>query len=449
MLTLRDLDFDLNEKGQELEPTLVQAQQHILWAEHLVIIHPVWWATMPALLKGWIDRVMRCGFAFQERDDGEYEGLLQGRSATMISTLDTPLWVYRWILGAPSVRALRDGTLGFCGIRPVKVRLLSILRDSTPEMRRRWLQGARQVGAELDRTLRSGWRPRMRVWLQALRPQFYLFPWMALTAGAVSGSAASGRTFYWRAYLLGWAGAWLVEGMSVITNEIHDAKTDAANRNSGPFTGGSRVLAEGALSECQLRSGRKVAAWGLCIVVLLAVLIPGANLAGVFTLLPVALLLGLGYSAPPLKLAYRTCGEVVVAFTHSVLLVMLGHVSQGGGLALQPWLISAPMFFAILPSITLAGFPDLEADSACGKQTLVARFGRRTAVKFALATTVVAAAMSMILAPHPVWLMIAQCMHGSVLLVALSMFHQNPRAGRIDGLLMIALTYMFWFAWPH
>ncbi|MES2597445.1 MAG: NAD(P)H-dependent oxidoreductase [Verrucomicrobiota bacterium] len=262
-LTLRDLDFDLNEKGQGLEAALVHAQKQILWAEHLFIVHPVWWASMPALLKGWLDRTLTSGFAFAEREDGQYEGMLQGRSATLISTLDTPLWVFRWILGAPSVRALRDGTLGFCGIRPVNVLQFATIRDSSREARQRWVEQARLAGLKLDETLRSGWKPLSRAWFQALRPQFYLFPWLALTAGALSSSADSNKPFYWGTYLLAWAGAWLVEGMSVLTNDIHDVETDAANRNSGIFTGGSRVIIDGALSENQLRVGRNIAAWCL------------------------------------------------------------------------------------------------------------------------------------------------------------------------------------------
>ncbi len=179
-----------------------------------------------------------------------------------------------------------------------------------------------------------------------------------------------------------------------------------------------------------------------------AVILPGANLPGVFVLLPVALLLGLGYSAPPLRLAYHTCGEVVVAFTHSVLLVVLGHVSQGGGMTLQPWLFSLPMFFAILPSITLAGFPDKEADAAHGKKTLVVRFGHTVALKIAMAAVIIAGALRTLLLTNPLWLWIAIVVHGTILLFALVGFYRRPSSGRINGMLALALAYMFWFAWP-
>lgn len=76
---------------------------------------------MPALLKGFLDRILLPGWAF--REDGNaatgYRPLLEGRSAHLITTMDTPSWVYRLIYGRPGVRAMKVGTLRFCGIKPV------------------------------------------------------------------------------------------------------------------------------------------------------------------------------------------------------------------------------------------------------------------------------------------------------------------------------------------
>jgi putative NADPH-quinone reductase len=97
---------------------------------------------MPALLKGWLDRVLLSGFAFEERADGGWDGLLGGRSATLIATMDTPRWIFSGILHSCSIRALRDATLRFCGFGPVRVLLFSPIRTSTPEQRRLWLEQA-------------------------------------------------------------------------------------------------------------------------------------------------------------------------------------------------------------------------------------------------------------------------------------------------------------------
>jgi len=61
-------------KISELEPDLVQMQQDILWANHLVFVYPNWWATFPALLKGFIDRVFVSGFAFKYRENSPFLG---------------------------------------------------------------------------------------------------------------------------------------------------------------------------------------------------------------------------------------------------------------------------------------------------------------------------------------------------------------------------------------
>ncbi|WP_395738709.1 NAD(P)H-dependent oxidoreductase [Prosthecobacter sp.] len=453
-LALRELSFDLSHKGQPLEPGLVHARQELLWAQHIIIVYPVWWGTMPALLKGWLDRVLLPGFAFEEREDGGWEGLLAGRSATLIATMDTPRWIFALILHSCSVRALRDATLRFCGIRTVRTLLFSPVRTSTPAQRQLWLGQAAQAGSQLDVLLRTGWRPRLRAWLQALRPQFYFFPWLALTAGAVSAAAEKGTPLHWAPYLLCWAAAWLMEAIAVLTNEIHDLPTDKLNRNSGPFTGGSRVLVQNILTTQQLRSARTVSVVGItCILLLLPSLFPEVHSFDGITLLLVGLLLGIGYTAPPLKLAYRTLGELDVALTHSAMVILLGHISQGGHLLdLQPWVLAAPAFFAILPAIILAGFPDLEADVAVGKKTLAARFGRHAASITAIASTLLALGLHAALFVSPWWFHLPLLVHAGALILTLAAYLRHPHPGRINGLLALALSYMLWFVgspWFH
>src|SRR5690606_9081020 len=109
--------------------------------------------------------------------------------------------------------------------------------------------------------------------------------------------------------------------------------------------------------------------------------------------------LAIGYTAPPLKLSWRSLGELTVALTHSVCVVLWGYLLQGGapGHAF-PWLISAPLFLGILPAITLSAIPDMDADREAGKRTLAVRFGARRAKQLALAATVATALVSIPLA---------------------------------------------------
>jgi putative NADPH-quinone reductase len=107
---------------QPLEEDLVAAQEAIRWAEHLVFFYPVWWGTMPALLKGFIDRVFLPGFAFKYRSGSAlWDRLLTGRTGELIVTMDSPPWYYRWLAGQPGHRMMKKTVLEFCGVRPVSV----------------------------------------------------------------------------------------------------------------------------------------------------------------------------------------------------------------------------------------------------------------------------------------------------------------------------------------
>lgn len=155
MITIAELDFDPNlrygyRKRMELEPDLVQAQEAILWADHLVWVHPVWWGGLPALTKGFIDRVFLPGYAFKYRENSVFwDKLLKGRSAHIITTLDQPGWYYRLFFGRPSVNQLKRSALQFCGISPVKVSYIGIVKTADENKRKRWLDKVRKMGRAL------------------------------------------------------------------------------------------------------------------------------------------------------------------------------------------------------------------------------------------------------------------------------------------------------------
>ena len=145
ILHLKDLQFDLNlrngfSKDSELEHDLKMSQQKISWANHIVIIHPVWWGSIPALLKGFFDRVLLPGFAFKYKENSPmWDKLLTGKTGHIIYTCDTPIWFYKHIFNAPSVNQVKKRTLQFCGINPVKVTAIAPIRKSTQKFREDWL----------------------------------------------------------------------------------------------------------------------------------------------------------------------------------------------------------------------------------------------------------------------------------------------------------------------
>jgi putative NADPH-quinone reductase len=153
-IIISDLQFNPNlgmgyRKRTELEPDLLDAQEKIKWATHLVWIYPVWWGSLPALLKGFIDRVFLPGFAFQKRENSVWwDKLLTGKSAHIISTMDQPAWYYWLVYREPSNNAMKKLTLQFCGIHPVKVTSIGPLRLSKEAYRLNWLKKIEQLGFE-------------------------------------------------------------------------------------------------------------------------------------------------------------------------------------------------------------------------------------------------------------------------------------------------------------
>lgn len=155
VLRVGDLDFDpilhLGYKQiQTLEPDLLQAQADITWAQHLVFVYPIWWGGMPALLKGFIDRIFLPGFAFKYRKDSPmWDRLLSGRTAHLLVTMDSPPWYFRWIARMPGHNQMRRTILEFCGIKPVKIDSFGPVRGSTPEQRATWLSKVRTTASKL------------------------------------------------------------------------------------------------------------------------------------------------------------------------------------------------------------------------------------------------------------------------------------------------------------
>lgn len=148
ILRLGELVFDpilhhAYHQAQPLEPDLLGAQSDILWATHLTFVFPIWWGGVPALLKGFIERIFLAGFAFKYRKGKAFpDKLLKGRTAHLLVTMDTPAWYYRWFYHMPGIHQMRKTTLEFCGIKPIKTVMFGPLLGSTAAQRDKWLKKA-------------------------------------------------------------------------------------------------------------------------------------------------------------------------------------------------------------------------------------------------------------------------------------------------------------------
>ena len=104
---------------------------------------------MPALLKAFIEQVMRPGVALEYREHGFPKGLLAGRSARIVVTMGMPALIYRWYFRAHGVRGLERSVLKFAGMKPVRETLLGMVDAASDAKRRRWLDRLRDYGRRL------------------------------------------------------------------------------------------------------------------------------------------------------------------------------------------------------------------------------------------------------------------------------------------------------------
>jgi len=164
VLALRDLDFDPNlrlgyTRRQELEPDLERAWEQLLAADHVVVVTPIWWGSVPALLKGFFDRLLLPRRAYRTKANGLPEGLLAGRTGCLIVTTDSPWW-YLPLVGDTTVRQVRQTTLRFCGIKPVRVNRFGPVKPSSDAQRQAWLTTAARLGRTDAGRLTRGARTR-------------------------------------------------------------------------------------------------------------------------------------------------------------------------------------------------------------------------------------------------------------------------------------------------
>ncbi|MBU6339863.1 MAG: NAD(P)H-dependent oxidoreductase [Bacteroidetes bacterium] len=134
---------------QSLEPDLIKAQEDIVWANHLVLVYPSWWGSIPALLKGFFDRTLLPGFAFKYKPNSPWwDKYLTGKSARIVITMDTPAFYNTLVYGNANIKMVKAATLQYCGINPVKVTRFDSVRSSNDARRAKWLNTVAELGAK-------------------------------------------------------------------------------------------------------------------------------------------------------------------------------------------------------------------------------------------------------------------------------------------------------------
>lgn len=154
LVQLANLEFPLlrsNEDFLKGEPpeAIRKAQADIAWSNHLVIFFPLWLGATPALLKGFLEQVMRPGFAFKAEEGGKFPTkLLTGKSARIVVTMGMPAFFYRWYFRAHSLKSLERNILGFVGVKPIRASIVGSVEAMGAAKREVWLKRMRQYARQ-------------------------------------------------------------------------------------------------------------------------------------------------------------------------------------------------------------------------------------------------------------------------------------------------------------
>ncbi len=134
-----------------VDPTVIAYRQRLAAADHLVFIFPIWWELMPALTKGFIDKVIFPGVAYDytPRGYGMIPLFKKIRSITVITTMNTPGFLYRLVFGNAIRKAVITGTFWKMGYKNRKWINLSGVKQASEKKRSKWLRNIEHRYAQL------------------------------------------------------------------------------------------------------------------------------------------------------------------------------------------------------------------------------------------------------------------------------------------------------------
>jgi 1,4-dihydroxy-2-naphthoate polyprenyltransferase len=234
--------------------------------------------------------------------------------------------------------------------------------------------------------------PFLSLWLRTMRIPFLQATFVPVILGSVIALQVA-HVFNVGAFLLTLLGASLIHIATNMFNDYFDFKSgnDLAVKHQNPFAGGGRILTAGLV-----KPSTHLVVSSLCLLI--------GSIIGLYLVfalsLPFLFLLGLigvissyFYVGPPFRLAYRGVGELVVGLNFGPVMTLGAYYVQTGTFALEPFLASIPVGLLIAAVLWINEFPDMEADNAVGKKTLVLRLGYSRSINVYVGMVVVAYAL--------------------------------------------------------
>jgi 1,4-dihydroxy-2-naphthoate octaprenyltransferase len=228
-------------------------------------------------------------------------------------------------------------------------------------------------------------QPKFAMWLKELRAPFCTASALPVIIGTALAYKQTGDFNLILAAAAGLAAISIHLGANIANDYFdHLSGNDACNKNPTPFSGGSRLIQDNLLSPKEILTGSLIfltigAGVGIAILIMTKSLL-------VLAIGIIGILGGFFYTAPPLKLGYRTAGEITIGLLFGILPVYGAYYIQTGTIDFVPLLPALVVAILIFLVIFANEFPDLEADKAVGKKTLVVTLGIKNAANFYKAT---------------------------------------------------------------
>jgi 1,4-dihydroxy-2-naphthoate octaprenyltransferase len=248
-------------------------------------------------------------------------------------------------------------------------------------------------------------QPNLKILFLAARPKFLTASVAPVLVGSAIGYAVT-PVFQWHLFLLALFAMMALQAGANIANDYFDhiSGNDRVNKNITPFSGGRRFIQQGILSP---KATLVLCLFSLALGASLGLVILYLTRSWfIFTLGAIGLFGGFFYTAPPVKIGYRGIGEIAIAFLFGILPVYGSYYLQTGSIDIVPLPAACIMGILIFLLILVNEFPDLAADAAVNKKTLVVRFGVRPCVwiyRIAVVGTFVIAVAGVILKHSMLW----------------------------------------------
>ncbi|MEW6571706.1 MAG: prenyltransferase [Nitrospirota bacterium] len=224
---------------------------------------------------------------------------------------------------------------------------------------------------------------KMMIWLRAARLKLHILGMLPVLVGSLTGARKTG-IFNIPSFIFAELITLFVLMATAFANDYADAETDRLNRDFNIFSGGSRAIPEGLISESQMLLATFTASVvSLSLSILFLVLLEGHP--SVLLLNLIGLFVGIQYSLPPLRINYRGLGEILVMLMYSFFCVGFGYVTQGAPEFDSGILyVSVPLAISMFLMILITEVPDTDTDKYSGKKTIPAVIGKKTALNIFL-----------------------------------------------------------------